>query len=126
MARSNAWRALGALAATIAAATLAIAPTAHADGPADEQNFVKTIKGPGFPCAISGCGLRLTDAELLASGYAACAVMDHYPDQGMRVYYAYWDDPDSGNRPPTKAQFDFLVFTCGYLCYRLLHMYPQV
>ncbi len=126
MPRSSAWRALAALATTFSAATLAIAPAAQSDSPADEQSFVTTIKGPGFPCSISGCGLRLTDAELLARGYTACSVMDQYPDQSMRVYYEYWDDPASGNRPVTKAQFDSLVFAAGYLCQRHQQMYPQV
>ncbi|OBF96745.1 hypothetical protein A5790_04890 [Mycobacterium sp. 852002-51152_SCH6134967] len=98
-------------------------PTVSADGPADEQQFLKAVRTLPFYVLPSRIP---TDADLLDGGYRACAVMDQYPDQPMTVLYVYYEGGNTVDGKITNDGWDFVTYAASYLCERHRDMYPQV
>ncbi len=89
MNRPKIFLAAAASAALVGAASLAPS-TARADGPSDEQKFIEVVRQ--LPTYTWPNGRSTTDADMLAGGYEACAVMDQHPNlsDGMtaaKIYY---------------------------------------
>jgi serine/threonine-protein kinase len=108
---------------TLLGATSLATPSAGADGPADEQQFVEAVRTLPFYVLPSRIP---TDADLLAGGYSACAVMDQYPDQPMTVLYIYYKGGNTVDGKITNDGWDFVTYAASYLCERHRDMYPQV
>lgn len=120
-------RTMGVAVATALAVTSAItANTANADGKGDEQKFLSSVRQ--LPAYTWPNGPGTTDAQMLAGGYRACAVMDQNPDpaSGMIAAKLYYNGPTAMYREVSGAAWDFMAYSASYLCYRNAKMYPQV
>ena len=120
-------RTIGMAVATALAAISAItANTANADGKGDEQKFLSSVRQ--LPTYTWPNGPSTTDAQMLAGGYRACAVMDQNPGpgNGMTAAKMYYNGPNAMYREVSGAAWDFMAYSASYLCYRNGKMYPQV
>jgi hypothetical protein len=112
------------------AALLGVAPfsasTARADGPSDEQTFIGAVRQ--LPTYTWPKGRDTTDADMLAGGYAACAVMDQHPalSDGMTAAKIYYNGSNAMYRDISGAAWDFMTYAASYLCERHRDMYPQL
>ncbi|MBV9321840.1 MAG: hypothetical protein JO106_18360 [Mycobacterium sp.] len=87
-------------------AALIVAPAlARADGPSDEQKFLAAAHR--LPAYVLPQGDRSTDADILAGGYQACAVLNQYPTDSMRAARVYFH---GGNTVNGEITYDGQMF----------------
>jgi hypothetical protein len=112
--------------AALLGAALILPSTSRADGPSDEQKFIAAVRQ--LPTYTWPKGRDTTDADMLAGGYEACAVMDQHPglSDGMTAAKIYYNGSNAMSRDISGAAWDFMTYAAGYLCQRHSNMYPQV
>src|SRR5712675_866794 len=75
------------VAAALIAGGLSFTATAKADDPPNERGFIEATSG--LPMYVMPSRI-LTDENILAGGYRACAVMDQYPTESRTAAVVYF------------------------------------
>ena len=86
--------------------------------PSDEQAFIRSVRT--LPMYVLPNGRYSTDADLVASGYRACAAFDQFPDDSERATKVIY--------PTGTATMDadmFMLYSANYLCPQHAHLYAN-
>jgi serine/threonine-protein kinase len=108
----------------LAAAIVGVPATAQADGSTDEHRFIVAIRD-NLPMYVIPGGRDATDADVLASGYKACAALDQYPSDSERATRVFYPSGNTIYGEITYEGHMFMLYSANYLCNRHAHLYEN-
>jgi serine/threonine-protein kinase len=109
-----------AVAAGLIAGGIVFSATARADDPPNEQGFIESTSS--LPMYVMPSRI-LTDENILAGGYRACAVMDQYPTESRTAAVVYFHGGNTVDGRITDDGWEFMKDAAIYLCDRHIAMW---